>query len=141
MEQLLDENVLGKTTLRYAGFWKRFFAAFIDGIIIGIPTYIITYLLSGMPILANLIGIVIAVGYFVYFESGEKMGGIGKQALGLKVIDEATQGRITPVKALGRYFGRLLSAVILMIGYFMMLFNDKNQTLHDKLAGTVVVNA
>ena len=36
----------------------------------------------------------------------------------------------------GRYTG-----ILTPLGYFVALWDDKNQTLHDKIAGTVVVNA
>jgi len=136
MEQLLDENVLGTTTLRFGTFWERFVAVLIDTLIVAIPTMLLAY---ALPVVGNVLGLVIGIGYYVYFESSEKMATIGKSAMGLKVVDADTNGRITVGKAVGRYFGKFLSGIILLIGYFMMLFNDKKQTLHDKLAGTLVI--
>ena len=42
-------------------------------------------------------------------------------------------------QATGRYFGKILSTVILFIGYLMMIWDEKKQTLHDKMANTLVV--
>jgi uncharacterized RDD family membrane protein YckC len=32
-----------------------------------------------------------------------------------------------------------VSAIILLIGYLMMLWDDRKQTLHDKMAATLVL--
>jgi uncharacterized RDD family membrane protein YckC len=49
--------------------------------------------------------------------------------------------RISFANASGRFFGKYVSAIILLIGYLMMLWDDKKQTLHDKMAGTLVVKS
>ena len=36
-------------------------------------------------------------------------------------------------------FGRILSTIPLLLGYFWMLWDSEKQTWHDKLAGSVVV--
>ena len=43
-------------------------------------------------------------------------------------------------KATGRYFGKIISAIILYIGFIMIAFTGKKQGLHDIMAGTLVVN-
>lgn len=73
-------------------------------------------------------------------ESGPNQATLGKKALGLKVTGLNGE-RISFGQATGRFFGQFLSAIILLIGYFMMLWDDKNQTLHDKLAETLVIRA
>jgi uncharacterized RDD family membrane protein YckC len=72
-------------------------------------------------------------------ESSEKQATIGKMALGIQVIDASTLGRVSFGKATVRHFGKILSGLILLIGYLMMLWDDRSQTLHDKLAGTLIV--
>jgi uncharacterized RDD family membrane protein YckC len=60
--------------------------------------------------------------------------------LGLKVT--TTNGeRISFGQATGRHFGKYISTIILFIGYLMMIWDDKKQTLHDKMANTLVVKA
>jgi uncharacterized RDD family membrane protein YckC len=71
-------------------------------------------------------------------ESGKQQATVGKMALGLKVTDLNGQ-RISLGRATGRHFGKWVSTIILFFGYFMMLWDEKNQTLHDKMAGTLVV--
>ena len=64
----------------------------------------------------------------------------GKKLLGLRV-NMASGGKISAGKASVRYFGKWLSAIPAFLGYFMAFTNPQRQTLHDKMNGTVVVNA
>ena len=123
----------------YAGFWGRFLAVLIDGIILAIPEYIIVNVIFEQTYSGNGLNFVLGILYFTLFESSEKRATPGKMVMGYKVVDDETGGQISYPQALGRYFGRLLSTLIILIGYFMMLWSDKKQTLHDKLAGTVVI--
>ena len=126
----------------YAGFWLRFVAYLLDGIIVAIPTLAIYGTIGGdflePNILGRLLGLVLSVGYFVYFESSEKQATFGKQALGIYVTD-LEGGRISVGQATGRYFAKIISALILLIGFIMAGFTDKKQALHDMIAGTLVV--
>jgi uncharacterized RDD family membrane protein YckC len=59
-------------------------------------------------------------------------------ALGIRVTD-LDGNRIGFGKATGRYFAKILSALILGIGFLMVAFTERKQGLHDMLAGTLVV--
>jgi uncharacterized RDD family membrane protein YckC len=59
-------------------------------------------------------------------------------ALGLKVTD--LQGeRLSFARATGRYFGKIVSSLILLVGFMMAGWTEKKQALHDIMAGTLVV--
>lgn len=120
----------------FGGFWERFAAALLDGIIIAIPQYIIQFAVGQTE--GTVAGLVIGWLYAALMESSEGQATFGKRALGLKVTN-LNGDRITFGQATGRHFGKWLSAVILLIGYLMMIWDEKKQTLHDKLAGTLVV--
>lgn len=77
--------------------------------------------------------------YFALMEASSKQGTLGKMALGIKVTDMMGY-QITFGRATGRYFGKILSGAILMIGYIMAAFTERKQALHDMLAGTLVVD-
>jgi uncharacterized RDD family membrane protein YckC len=67
---------------------------------------------------------------------------IGSRATGVRVIDSAT-GR--PI-GVGRSFGRFLAALFISrwccnLGFLWMLWDDRKQTWHDKLATAIVVDA
>jgi uncharacterized RDD family membrane protein YckC len=76
--------------------------------------------------------------YEAFMTSSSKQATLGKMAMGVVVTDLAGN-RISFGRATGRFFGKLLSGIILMIGYLMQPFTEKKQALHDILAGTLVV--
>ena len=78
--------------------------------------------------------------YFALLESSEKQGTLGKMALGLRVTT-LRGNRISFAKATGRHFARLLSVFSFGLGFLMMAFNPQSQSLHDKLAGTLVFSS
>lgn len=146
----------------YAGFWLRFVALIIDfilvGIVLGIPCGILFGALGmsmsagmagrnpGMMIgpalgtifLIEMIAVLVQWLYFAMMESSSWQGTVGKKALGLMVTDMDGR-RISFGRASGRYFGKIISGMILMIGYIMAGFTEKKQALHDMLAGCLVV--
>ena len=128
----------------YAGFWKRFAAAIIDGFIIGGFLGLIYGLATGKSqgseILANIVGILMGWLYFALMESSSKQGTLGKMALGIKVTD-LSGNAISFGKATGRHFSKIVSMIILSIGYLLAAFTPKKQGLHDMMAGCLVVNS
>ena len=119
----------------YAGFWLRFVAIIIDSIIVGIVSGILGFII---PSMSGIINLLVWGGYYIYLESSEYQGTVGKIILGLKVTD-LKGNRITPQVATIRFFGRILSGIILGIGYLMAAFTEKKQALHDIVAGTLVI--
>jgi uncharacterized RDD family membrane protein YckC len=86
-------------------------------------------------------GLVLAVAEWLYFalmESSNRMATLGKMAIGIKVTD-LNGNRVSFGRATGRYFARILSGMILMIGYIMAGFTQKKQALHDMMASCLVV--
>ena len=63
---------------------------------------------------------------------------VGKRVLNLKVTDDFGN-RISFGRATARYFSKILSGMILCIGFIMAAFTDRKKALHDMIAGTVVV--
>jgi uncharacterized RDD family membrane protein YckC len=143
----------------YAGFWLRFVAYIIDSIVLGfvVGITIILPLLGhelgslpgdrpfGMfplfgPRFMAIRGLALMVSwiYYALLESSAWQATLGKKALGLEVTDLAGH-RISFGRGTGRFFGKLLSAFILLIGFIMAGFTEKKQALHDILAGTLVI--
>src|SRR3954462_14879392 len=114
----------------YAGFWERFAAAFIDGIIVGVVAAVLNLTLFKDNIFGTVINLAWQWLYYALQEASVHQATVGKRALGLTVTN-LSGGRISFGQATGRYFGKIISAVILLIGYFMMLWDDRRQTLHD----------
>ena len=76
--------------------------------------------------------------YFTLLESSLKQATLGKLALGIIVTDLNIK-RISFGIANGRYWGKIVSAIILLIGFIMAGLTKKKQALHDIMAGTLVV--
>jgi uncharacterized RDD family membrane protein YckC len=123
---------------KYAGFWKRFAAAFIDGIILGIFQRIFKAIVNSPPIIM-IVAVVVAWLYGALMESSPKQATLGKQAVGI-IVTDLDGKQISFLRATGRYFAKYLSMIILFIGYIMAGFTEKKQALHDMVAGTLVIN-
>ena len=119
-----------------AGFWRRFAAAFTDGIVLLIPIVILDIVLKGV---GEALSLVLVFAYFTYFEGGPRGQTPGKQALGIRVVSFDTGGPIGYGRGFIRMIGRYLSALVLYLGYFWMLWDREKQCWHDKLASDVVV--
>jgi type IV pilus assembly protein PilA len=129
-----DENVV------YANFGQRAAAALIDYLAIIIGGFVVSsfVLMILGPNLSSLAMLLFVVAYYVIFESSPLQATPGKLAVSIKVT--STNGeRIGIGQALGRFFSKILSSLILYIGYLMPLFTAYRQALHDKIAGTFVV--
>lgn len=121
--------------VEYAGFWRRFAAYLIDSIIFFVAFFIL-FGIVGEEV-GNLLSIVVSWLYFALMESSPYQGTLGKQAMGIQVTD-LNGNRISFGRATGRHFAKILSAIILLIGYFMAGFTAKKQALHDMIAGCLV---
>jgi uncharacterized RDD family membrane protein YckC len=151
--QKLKEGTLAAGFLNYAGFWIRFGAKFIDGIILFAGNFVIQ-IVAGIAIsgagdseaTATVIGIILIVAqlgiqvvYTAWFIG--KFGATpGKMACGLKVV--MADG--TPVgygRAVGRVFAEWVSGIILYIGYLMVAWDPEKRALHDRICSTRVIRA
>ncbi|MFH0847402.1 MAG: RDD family protein [Chloroflexota bacterium] len=122
-------------TMAYASFWQRLVAALLDGLIVGAASSIV---LPGGPEASGSLGIVIGWLYYALLESSKSQATVGKMVLGI-IVTDMNGNRISFSKATGRFFGKILSALTLGIGFLMIAFTEKKQGLHDKLAGTLVL--
>ncbi|HWW19190.1 MAG TPA: RDD family protein [Steroidobacteraceae bacterium] len=136
----------------YSGFWSRFAAFVIDTLLItiggfffsGLVLTIVTRLLhkatteSGENALIFLTIPVAAWLYFAAMESSPGQSTVGKLAMKIKVTDLSGE-KIGFGCATGRFFAKFLSALSLGVGYVMAVFTSRRQSLHDKVAGTLVV--
>ena len=77
--------------------------------------------------------------YFALCESSAWQATVGKWVLGIRVTD-LHGNRISIARALGRYPAKLLSYLILCIGFMMVAWTQRKQGLHDMIAGTLVLN-
>lgn len=128
--------------LEYASFLDRFLATLIDMFIILIPLGIaeIISTLINQKIIFNNILFEWILPLIITFIFWIKLGGTpGKLIMKIYVVNE-NNGRYIDIKqSIFRYMGYFISTVIFFIGFIWIIFDDKKQAWHDKIAGTVVV--
>jgi uncharacterized RDD family membrane protein YckC/Tfp pilus assembly major pilin PilA len=124
----------------YADFWVRLGAFVIDSILLTIIWLLVPVVvrMAGLPVWLGLLPVLVYFLYYALFESSNSQATLGKMALGIKVTD--LQGeRIGFGRALGRSMAHIISNFMFFIGYLVGAFTAKRQTLHDMVAGTLVV--
>ena len=155
------------TGRQYAGFWLRFVAALIDGIILGVVGQIVGSLVQAMvfpdslkrlaqmrenpeavdpamiALVFQMMGVMFVVGtvlgivYDVVFIR-RFAATPGKLAVGVR-IERADGSPLSVGRIIGRYFGRMLSGLVMCVGYLIAAFDDQKRALHDYLCDTRVV--
>jgi uncharacterized RDD family membrane protein YckC len=118
-----------------AGFWRRFGASLIDGIVIGVVEVILRLLLGGF---GQLLSVLASLGYFTYFH-GTTGQTPGNAALGIRVVDVDSGEVIGYGRAAVRWLVSIASGLVILIGYLWMLWDPRKQTWHDKAARSLPV--
>jgi uncharacterized RDD family membrane protein YckC len=93
-----------------------------------------------ISVLLGIAGGVASIAYFSIMD-GKKGATLGKQAMGIRVVDANSGQVIGTGRGVGRYFARILSALPCYLGYLWPLWDDQKQTFHDKIVNTVVVKS
>jgi uncharacterized RDD family membrane protein YckC len=140
-----------KVSFRYAGFWRRLLASIIDDIVLILGAFVLG-LVEGLILPRDAVA---SAGYWLFsfaqmalvgwlyyalMESSAQQGTMGKMTLDIRVTDMAGR-RVGFGQATGRHFGKLISGLILGIGFLMAAFTQRKQGLHDMLASCLVVQA
>jgi uncharacterized RDD family membrane protein YckC len=147
----LTNAVNSTQTIAYAGFWLRVLASIIDGFIVNLIIALFSFLylwffVKNNDSFAGNTQAVVRIFYFIvwiiYCPFIESRGGatLGKKIIGLKVLN----GNGEPVgffRSLGRNLAKIISSLILMIGFMMAGFTKKKQGLHDFIAGCIVIKS
>jgi uncharacterized RDD family membrane protein YckC len=158
-QERLSELRSGAVELDLAGPWARFLAQFLDGLVFLIPGTVLFF--SGFFLAARTLGqgsdakaqwavaffavlyVLLATVCVVVYEAmmltawGQTLG---KMALGIKVVT-LQGGDIRAGQAWARAGSRAaMNAFYVGIIDVLFIFSAQHRTLHDRLAGTVVVN-
>ena len=153
--------------VRYAGFWIRFIASFLDTLFLALPIGVVIYFLSdgnwfdfaqyqqnlqmamaGNPHALNtqpqtsfrweiIFEISVLVATIIFWE---KWRGAtpGKKFVHIKIVDAKSFKDITNKQAITRSLGYIPS-MFFFIGFLMVAFRKDKRALHDLLAGTAVI--
>jgi uncharacterized RDD family membrane protein YckC len=140
--------------LRYAGFWTRFAARFLDGILLGIVNNLINFAfgmgiagisnsaspstgLALLPFVALFINLFICMTYETLM-IGKFGATLGKMACKIRVV-MPDGGKVSYPRSLGRYFSTLVSTLTCFVGFIMAAFDGEKRALHDRICDTRVV--
>ncbi len=141
-------------TVTLIGFSRRTIAALIDFLFITFIGFLVAFLLGFLALFIEMFtaeqsqylqGIVVLsfllVSVLYYLLSWTRSGStMGKMVVGGRVV--ATNGaKLSWGKAILRYIGYLVSAVVFALGFVWVIFDKKRQGWHDKIAGTYVIMA
>ena len=153
MQKLAEGAKLNTGGLDYASIGLRFGAMVLDGIllwIVSFATQMLVMVFIGstmnsapeMALVVQLVSVAVQMAIGVSYEGlmvGKYGATLGKMACKIKVVT-ADGGRVTYPRAFGRYFAKLLSSLICLIGYIMALFDkEEKRALHDRICSTRVV--
>ena len=156
--------------MQYPQWWERLVAGLIDGIIMAIVVFLISFILVAigggsltairiLGFIAALISTALVVGYKVFFESGQWQATPGKMVFGLKVVDEGGQrapiqqvlmrtwpwwlnllGALGALLLIGTALNLLIALAI--IGIFCTFFMPPGgRCIHDTTAKMYVIKA
>jgi uncharacterized RDD family membrane protein YckC len=150
--QKLREGVVPVGALQYGGFWMRFLAVFIDGLILAVVSMFYSPFITfggfdprDTARVFVMFGILTGIGFLVrmVYETwfiGRFGATPGKMVCHLKVV--RPDGRpLTYQRSLGRFFGKLLNDFTFLIGYIIAAFDDEKRALHDRVCDTRVVRS
>ena len=138
--------------IKYAGFWIRWVAVTVDGLILAVPIFILQIALVALMsspgseassagtagAIARLLGILVGWIYFslmTYYKGAT----LGKMMVGITVKSDDFQKLSFGRVLLRETIGKFVSTIILGIGYIIAGVTQRKQALHDKFAHSVVV--
>ena len=133
---LIKKNSYKKLSKKqiYAGFWQRFLAGIIDSIIL----IVIEVILIFIPIIGWILSLFVTWLYFAIQHSSTKQATFGMRALDIKITDE-NHGKIGFWRATGNFYLTVISAFIVLIGFFMIAFTSRKQGFHNLISRTLCI--
>lgn len=159
---------MSQNEVKYAGFWIRFIASFLDTLFLALPVAVVVYFLSDgnwfdfslyqqnlqMAMSGNphaldqqpdpsffweLVFEISVLVVTIIFWKRWRGATPGKKFVHIKIIDKETHQDISNKQAITRSLGYIPSTAIFFIGFLMVAFRKDKRALHDMLAGTIVI--
>ena len=131
----------------YASRWLRFFAWIIDGVVIAVVIFILWLAglvgadsVEGFGASDGLVNALVTLVYYVAMTAAFGAT-LGKMALGMRVADADGNRPGFGAVVMREVVGKIVSALVILIGFFWILVDDRRQGWHDKIGGTFVVKA
>ncbi|MEH6596050.1 MAG: RDD family protein [Colwellia polaris] len=143
-----NDRVQNIEAVQYVGFGSRFLASIIDSVLVVMLTLPILYSIYGAEyfetddsfkgssdfIISYILPVLVVILFWIY-----KSATPGKMLVSAKIVDAKTGNQPTPLQCITRYLGYYVSMFALGLGFLWIVWDDKKQGWHDKMAGTVVI--
>jgi uncharacterized RDD family membrane protein YckC len=134
---------------QYASWGRRVGAYLLDSLIIIVPLVVLIVVFAALDVwvvvlLAYLATLIVPFVYFTFFHGDPHGQTPGKRMLGIRVVGDETGESIGYGRAFGRYAITFVFWIFFLPGildYLWPLWDAKNQALHDKVVGSIVVRA
>jgi len=143
----LQSGIPSPPLIKYAGFWRRLAADFIDRTILIVCSVFLDFSQYGTPNSNNegefwnriiIYYIILSFLYCTVMESSRCQGTLGKMALGI-IVTDLNGNKLSWEQAIKRHISKLLSYTTIFIGFFIGGFTNKRQTLHDKVSKCLLI--
>ena len=131
-DQALSIGASDQASVEYMGFWIRLAASIVDSIILTIVQIILSSI--GLSVISLFVGLVYGVLFI-----GLRGQTPGKMAFGIMVVDE--HGNVPGIRrAIIREIpGKLISTIVILLGYFWVIWDPRKRAWHDHMSGTFVI--
>jgi uncharacterized RDD family membrane protein YckC len=169
LSRVMASGAAGASPLawRYGGFWIRFGARFVDGLVLGVPLVIVALMFipalvragnqarAGTPVNPAFLGLGFIGFMLVFFLLAAcyevlmlkyRSATLGKSACGLKVI-RSDGGELSWGVCVGRFFMwnvvtsgiPYVNTVLMIVSSIMLGVDDEKRALHDRVCDTRVI--
>ncbi|MET7680161.1 RDD family protein [Streptomyces sp. NPDC005423] len=123
----------------YANWGQRFLGTLVDGLIFVVP-YVLIILGRKVAVLM-VIGVLAILGVAIWqlIQEGRTGQTIGKKALGIRLVREATGQPLGVGMAFVRRLAHFLDSIACYLGWLWPAWDAKRQTFADKVCGSIVI--
>lgn len=149
------EQAAPESDIAYSGWWRRAAAFLIDAILIWVVVLALFGLAFGVAVASAdagaillIVAIVAAIAgpiWYTIWATGREPGQtVGKKALGIRVRHAEQDRAIGYGPSTGRYLITIAFGFFVipaLVDYLWPLWDARKQTLHDKVANSIVVRA
>lgn len=142
-EEQMEER--DEAELQFAGFWSRFGATVLDGIVLMVVSYLLfdpIRKILGVEYqwfsVVDLLEMGFGFLYYVVFTAVYSQT-LGKMVLGIVVIAQDRKPLTWSTVIFREVLGKLLSSIPIFIGYIVAAFDPQKRAWHDRMAKTYVV--
>jgi uncharacterized RDD family membrane protein YckC len=125
----------------YANWGQRFGGTIVDGLVFLVPYIIVIVGRNNAAIRAIGVLAILGVAIWQLIMEGRTGQTVGKKALGIRLVKEATGQPIGVGMAFVRRIAHFLDSLACYLGWLWPAWDAKRQTFADKVCGTIVIRS